>query len=153
MSVNRSTDASDPYNLERFVRAQRDVYAQALAEVRAGRKKSHWMWYVFPQLDGLGTSSTARHYALQNAAEAAAYLKHPLLGPRLHECCEAAQDVTGRSAHDIFGFPDELKLQSCLTLFAFVSPSDSIFAKLLNRYYDGVTDEKTLQLLRATPER
>ena len=127
----------DPHDLDRFVQAQEGDHARALAEVRAGRKRSHWMWYIFPQLDGLGSSATARRYAIKNLAEARAYLGHPVLGPRLVECAEAALGVEGRSAFEIFGSPDDMKLRSCATLFACVSPAGSVFHRLLDRYYQG----------------
>lgn len=141
-----STDA-DPHDLTRFVEAQRDDYARALAEIRAGRKRSHWMWYVFPQFAGLGFSETSRFYAIKSVAEAEAYLRHPVLGPRLTECCEAALAVEGRSAHDIFGSPDDLKLHSSATLFASVTPPGSVFERVLDRFFTGQRDAKTLQLL------
>ena len=119
-------DAGDPHDLGRFVEAQRDDYEQALAEIRGGRKRSHWMWYIFPQYDGLGSSSTSRRYAIKSVAEAEAYLRHPVLGPRLVDCAEAVVGVEGRSAHDIFGSPDDLKLRSSATLFACVSPPGSV---------------------------
>ena len=143
-------NAGDPHDLNRFAAAQQGDYDRALAEVRSGRKRSHWMWYVFPQFDGLGSSSTARHYAIKSVAEAEAYLRHPVLGPRLVECCEAALAVEGKSAHDIFGTPDDLKLFSCATLFAHVSPPGSVFEQLLDKYYQGQRDEKTLQLISAS---
>jgi uncharacterized protein (DUF1810 family) len=139
--------AGDPHDLGRFVEAQQGDYERALAEIRAGRKRSHWMWYVFPQIDGLGFSATARHYAIKSRAEAEAYLAHPVLGPRLVECSEAALAVLGRSAHEIFGTPDDLKLRSCATLFAAVSPPGSVFERLLAKYYQGKPDDKTLRLL------
>lgn len=139
----------DPHDLGRFVRAQADDYADALAEIRAGRKRSHWMWYVFPQFDGLGSSPTSRHYAIKSVAEAAAYLAHPVLGPRLVECAEAALAVEGRSAYEIFGSPDDLKLRSSATLFESVSPPGSVFARLLDRYFGGTRDDRTLRLLDA----
>src|SRR5437868_9582453 len=105
---NESDRAADPHNLGRFVQAQKDDYEQALAEIRSGRKRSHWMWYIFPQIDGLGFSSTSKRYAIKSAAEAEAYLSHPVLGPRLVECAEAALRVEGRSALEIFGSPDEM---------------------------------------------
>ena len=142
----------DPHDLDRFVQAQEGDHARALAEVRAGRKRSHWMWYIFPQLDGLGSSATARRYAIKNLAEARAYLGHPVLGPRLVECAEAALGVEGRSAFEIFGSPDDMKLRSCATLFACVSPAGSVFHRLLDRYYQGKSDDKTLQLLGIAPE-
>ncbi|MCE9562264.1 MAG: DUF1810 family protein [Planctomycetes bacterium] len=110
------SDANDPYNLSRFVQAQEDDYEQALSEIRSGRKRSHWMWYVFPQYDGLGFSPTTKRYAIKSVAEAKAYLNHPVLGPRLMECAEAVVRVEGHSASEIFGSPDDMKLQSCATL-------------------------------------
>jgi uncharacterized protein (DUF1810 family) len=142
----------DPYDLERFVQAQEADYTQALAEIRGGRKRSHWMWYVFPQFEGLGQSPTSRRYAIKSVAEADAYLKHPVLGPRLLECCEAVLAVEGRSAHEIFGSPDDLKLRSCATLFACVSPAGSVFDRLLERYFQGRRDEATLRLIGGAAE-
>ncbi|MFO0799594.1 MAG: DUF1810 domain-containing protein [Gemmataceae bacterium] len=138
---------SDPYDLARFVRAQEHDFAAALAEVRAGRKESHWMWYVFPQLAGLGSSPTARTYGLSGRAEAEAYLAHPVLGPRLVEIASAALAVAGRTAFDVFGTPDDLKLRSCATLFARVAPPGSVFEHLLAKYFDGEPDPRTLRLL------
>ncbi len=138
----------DPHNLIRFVRAQEDDYEQALSEIRRGRKRSHWMWYIFPQFDGLGFSATSQRYAIKTLAEAEAYLAHPLLGPRLVECAEAALGVDGKTANEIFGSPDDMKLKSCATLFACVSPDGSVFHRLIDKYYQGGRDEKTLQLVR-----
>ena len=135
-------------DLDRFVRAQESVFDRAVAELRAGRKRSHWMWYVFPQLDGLGSSSTARAYAISGLAEAAAYLAHPILGPRLSEAASAILSVDGRSATDILGFPDDLKLRSSMTLFAAAADDPSLFEQVLERFYDG-PDERTLELLSA----
>lgn len=140
---------SDDHDLSRFVEAQRSTYERALAELRGGRKRSHWMWYVFPQLAGLGHSATSHRYAIANADEAKAYLEHPLLGPRLVECAGAVLEVTGRSAYEIFGSPDDLKLHSCATLFARVSPPGSVFAGLLAKYFGGLEDERTVRLLAA----
>jgi uncharacterized protein (DUF1810 family) len=137
----------DPHDLIRFVDAQNGDYEQALAEIRNGRKRSHWIWYIFPQIDGLGFSSMSRRYSLKSAAEARAYLDHPVLGKRLVEISEAALAVDGRSAHEIFGSPDDLKLKSCATLFATVSPPDSVFALLLDKYFQGERDARTLQLI------
>ena len=106
------------------------------------------MWYVFPQYDGLGFSSTSRHYAIKSPAEASAYLDHPVLGPRLRECVDALLSVTGRSAHEIFGSPDDMKLKSSMTLFAHISPEGSVFEQVLDRYFDGQRDQKTLELIR-----
>ena len=143
----------DPHDLDRFVQAQKDDYERALAEIRAGRKRSHWMWYIFPQYDGLGFSSMAQRYAIKSVAEAEAYLRHPVLGPRLIECAEAVVGVEGKSAHEIFGSPDDVKLRSCATLFARVSPADSVFERLLRKYYPDGPDEKTLRLLQWRPSR
>ena len=148
--VNTRTDADDPFGLARFVEAQADSYDRALAEVRAGRKRSHWMWYIFPQFAGLGFSSMSRRYAINSRAEAEAYLQHPVLGPRLVACCEAALAVEGRSAYEIFGSPDDLKLRSCATLFAAVTPAGSVFDRLLQKFFAGVRDDATLRLLGAT---
>ena len=142
---SRSSD--DPYDLNRFVRAQEDDYERALSEIRSGRKRSHWMWYIFPQIDGLAFSSTSKHYSIKSVEEARAYLDHPVLGLRLVECAEAVVGLEGRSATEIFGSPDDLKLRSCATLFACVSPAGSVFDRLLGKYYGGGRDEKTLRLL------
>jgi uncharacterized protein (DUF1810 family) len=133
--------------LSRFLLAQEGIYEQALAEVKGGKKRTHWMWYIFPQLAGLGHSSTAQFYAIQSLEEAKAYIAHPILGPRLTECFEAALGVEGRSAHEIFGSPDDMKLKSSATLFACVSPEGSVFERLLEKYFEGERDSKTLSLL------
>ena len=151
-SSNDPRTSGDPYDLTRFVRAQEHDYAQALLEIRSGKKRTHWMWYLFPQIDGLAFSSTAKHYSIKSVAEAKAYLDHPILGPRLLECAEAVVRVEGRSATEIFGSPDDLKLRSCATLFACVSPRNSVFDRLLTKYYRGERDGKTLQLLGIAPE-
>jgi uncharacterized protein (DUF1810 family) len=145
------TGPGDPYHLGRFLEAQEDDYERALSEIRDGRKRSHWMWYIFPQFDGLAFSSTSKHYAIKSLDEARAYLEHPILGPRLRECAEAVIGVEGRTAHEIFGSPDDLKLRSCATLFACVSPPGSVFDRLLEKYYQGQRDEKTLHLLGNSP--
>jgi len=138
---------SDPYDLNRFVRAQEQSYEQALSELERGRKQSHWMWYVFPQFDGLGSSPTSKLYSIKSEAEARAYLEHPVLGPRLAECAEAMLAVDGKSARAILGSPDDMKLKSCATLFAHVSPPGSVFERLLDKFYDGERDAATLRLL------
>src|SRR5512142_2560299 len=114
-------NAGDPHDLKRFLLAQEDDYKIALSEIKSGRKRSHWIWYIFPQYEGLGFSATSRRYSIKSLAEAKAYLKHPLLGQRLTECVEAALSVEGKSAYEIFGSPDDMKLRSCATLFAHVS--------------------------------
>lgn len=144
--------ADDPYNLHRFVEAQEGLYAQALSEIRAGWKVTHWMWFIFPQIDGLGTSQTTRFYSIKSRQEAEAYLEHPLLGPRLRECAEAAVKVEGRTAAQIFGPIDERKLQSCATLFAAVSPAGSVFQRVLDRFFQGQRDGRTLELLGLASE-
>src|SRR5712672_1319925 len=121
----------DPHDLSRFVDAQAGDCEQALAEIRSGRKRSHWMWYVFPQIDGLGFSSLSKRYSIKSLAEARAYLAHPVLGHRLLECAEAVVTLEGRSATEVFGSPDDVKLRSCATLFACVSPPGSVFDRLL----------------------
>ncbi len=136
-----------PSNLDRFVQAQNDVYDNVLAELRSGRKRSHWMWFIFPQFEGLGSSPISRMYSIKSLAEARAYLAHPVLGPRLIECAETVLAVEGRSAHEIFGSPDDMKLKSCATLFARVSSPGSPFHRILDRYYSGVQDAGTLELL------
>jgi uncharacterized protein (DUF1810 family) len=137
----------DPHDLNRFLDAQSEDYETALAEIRRGRKDSHWMWYVFPQFDGLGFSATSKRYAIKSLAEAGAYLAHPILGPRLIECTEAVLGIEGRTAAAIFGSPDDMKLRSCATLFAHVSPAGSVFHRLLDKYFGGVGDEKTIRLI------
>jgi uncharacterized protein (DUF1810 family) len=152
--MSNSTDSlntGDPYLLSRFLLAQQDDYQQALAEIRSGKKLSHWMWYIFPQIDGLAFSSTSKYYAIKSIDEAKAYMEHPVLGPRLLECAEAVVRVEGRSAKEVFGSPDDLKLRSCATLFACVSPPGSVFDLLLGKYYRGERDRKTLQLLGIDP--
>ena len=140
---------SEHPELDRFVEAQDDVYGNVLSELRTGRKTSHWMWFIFPQLAGLGTSETSRFYAIRNVDEANAYLRHPTLGPRLIECTEAVLSIHGPSAADIFGSTDEMKLKSCMTLFASISSAGSAFERVLDFYFDGERDSRTLQLLEA----
>ena len=145
----------DNRNLQRFVDAQEPVFAEVRAELRAGCKRGHWMWFVFPQIAGLGHSATARFYAISSRAEAAAYLAHPILGPRLRECCRLVTLVEGRSARQIFGSPDDMKFRSSLTLFAAVASSDAagaasdnaIFTSALEKYFGGAPDELTLARL------
>ena len=148
-----AVDQNDPYDLERFVDAQAGSYAQALSEIASGRKRSHWMWYVFPQFEGLGGSAMSRRYAIKSVPEAEAYLAHPVLGPRLHECAAALLHVEGLSAAEIFGFPDDMKLRSCATLFARVSPGGSVFHRIIDRYFRGEPDDRTLRLIADRSER
>ena len=138
----------DPFDLDRFVQAQEPVLAQVRLELGAGRKRTHWMWFVFPQVSGLGHSATARRYALGSLAEARAYLAHPVLGARLVECAELVNRVDGRSVHQIFGSPDDLKFHSSVTLFAQVDNSpESVFRQALAKYFKGMPDRNTLDHL------
>ena len=134
-------------DLNRFVRAQETSYDRALAEVRDGCKRSHWMWYIFPQIAGLGQTSTSRLYAIDDLEEAQAYLRHPVLGPRLLEISEALLALNTDSAMAVFGWPDDMKLRSCMTLFSAVSEEGSVFQQVLDAYYRGERDERTMQLL------
>ena len=143
-------DSSDPHDLDRFVEAQSADYTQALAELRAGAKRSHWMWYVFPQFAGLGRSAMAQRFAVRSLAEAREYLRHPTLGPRLVECARAMLDVQGKSAEEILGSIDAIKLRSSATLFAHVTSAGSVFHRILDRYYGGAPDPRTLELIDAS---
>jgi uncharacterized protein (DUF1810 family) len=142
--------AGDPFDLKRFVDAQEPVYGDVVHELRAGRKRSHWMWFVFPQLRGLGSSPMAAHYGIASLEEAGAYLRHQLLGPRLHECVQLVNQVQGRSIGEIFGSPDDLKLRSSMTLFARADADNRDFVALLDKYYDGRQDELTLAQLASS---
>lgn len=141
---------SDRHDLERFISAQAPVYQRALSEIKSGQKRSHWMWYIFPQLKGLGFSEIAQRYAIRGLDEAKSYIQHPVLGARFVECGQALLQVQGRTASEIFGFPDDLKLKSSMTLFALVSEPGSIFEQVLEKYYQGQRDEKTLALLKVS---
>lgn len=134
-------------SLERFVEAQEPVIEQVLAELRAGRKTSHWMWFVFPQIRGLGHSPTAQHFAIASRAEAEAYLRHPVLGPRLRQCTQLVNAVCRRSIEAIFGYPDNLKFRSSMTLFANVTADNQVFVDALSRYFGGEHDPLTLERL------
>jgi uncharacterized protein (DUF1810 family) len=137
----------DPYDLQRFIEAQAPVISRARAELAQGRKRSHWMWFIFPQFAGLGFSAMAQRYAIGSLNEALAYLSHPVLGPRLEECTRLVLAVHGRSVSDIFGWPDDMKFRSSMTLFAQAAPDSAIFAEALMKYFDGVPDAETLQRL------
>jgi uncharacterized protein (DUF1810 family) len=140
--------SQDPFDLNRFVTAQAPVYDRALAELQAGRKRSHWMWFIFPQLRGLGFSATARLYGIASLVEARAYLAHPVLGPRLETCTRTVLALENKSVHDIFGTPDDMKFGSCLTLFLLAADAhDSLFRYAIDRYCGGRQDERTLELL------
>jgi len=139
--------ASDRFDLQRFVDAQARVYPDVLDELRAGRKRSHWIWFIFPQVDGLGSSPTAARYAISSLDEARAYLRHDVLGPRLHECTRLVNAVQGRSIGEIFGSPDDLKVRSSMTLFARATQDNEDFVELLARYYGGEEDPLTWERL------
>ncbi len=141
------TQASDPYDLQRFIQAQDPVYEEVLAELRNGRKTSHWMWFIFPQIRGLGHSQRAVKFGIGSREEAKAYLKHPILGPRLKECSELVNQVEGRSIHQILGSPDDMKFKSSMTLFATVAPEEPVFQKALQKYFGGELDQSTLDRL------
>ena len=151
--MSSKTCADDPFDLDRFVTAQEADYERALSEIRSGRKRTHWMWYVFPQVEGLGSSPTSRRYSIKSLEEARAYLGHPILGPRLRAIADAALAVEGRAARDVFGSPDDLKLRSSATLFASLSPPGSVFDRLIEKYFSGERDTRTLQLLAKRRER
>jgi uncharacterized protein (DUF1810 family) len=138
---------SDPYRLQRFLDAQRDIYDGVARELRAGRKRSHWIWFIFPQIAGLGSSPTSQLYAIQSLAEAQAYARHPVLGARLRECAQLVVDVDGRSVEEILPYPDDLKFRSSMTLFSRAIPEEPVFAAALARYFAGEPDKLTLQQL------
>lgn len=147
IEADNPLDNDDPFDLNRFVDAQKGVYEQALSELRRGEKRSHWMWYIFPQIEGLGFSATSRRYSIKSAEEARSYLRHPVLGRRLVECCEAVMSVSGRSVSEIFGYPDDMKLKSSMTLFAAVAQKQELFTRVLGKYFHGERDLKTVELL------
>ncbi len=143
----------DPYNLARFVEAQAGRYDAALAEIASGKKRSHWMWFIFPQMVGLGASDNSTYYGIRSLDEARQYLKHPVLGRRLLECSVSLLVISGKTASEIFSVPDDMKLRSSMTLFEYVAGPDSVFAKVLKKYFGGVRDERTLQLFSDHHER
>ena len=140
-------DDTEPYNLRRFVEAQEGVYTVALAELQRGQKRTHWMWFIFPQITGLGHSAMSKRYAIENREEAEQYLRHPILGKRLIACAEAVLHTQGRSASQIFGSPDDVKLKSCMTLFASLPDATPVFSQVIDKYFQGKRDTRTLQLL------
>ncbi len=137
----------DPFDLDRFVSAQALVYDAVVGELRNALKVTHWMWFIFPQVDGLGSSPTARRYAIRSLPEADAYLAHPLLGPRLIECTELVNSVDGKSIHDIFGFPDDMKFHSSVTLFSMLTSGHVAFETALNKYFGGTPDPATVAIV------
>jgi uncharacterized protein (DUF1810 family) len=138
---------NDPYNLQRFVDAQNPVYEHVCAELRNGRKETHWMWFIFPQLRGLGRSEMAMEFGISSRQEAEEYLKHPVLGPRLKECTSLVNLVEGRSIHQIFGAPDDLKFRSSMSLFASVTTDNQVFKDALKKYFGGEFDPRTVERL------
>ncbi len=147
MESHEYANESDPFNLARFVVAQEGMFEAALAELRRARKRSHWMWFIFPQVGGLGSSATSREYAIRSLEEVRAYLRHPVLGPRLLDCCRAILSVQGKSASEIMGYPDDLKLRSSMTLFVLADDSHQEFRQVIDRHFQGHPDERTLELL------
>ncbi|WHI45006.1 DUF1810 domain-containing protein [Microbulbifer sp. VAAF005] len=139
---------AQPFHLERFVTAQESSYESALSELHSGHKRSHWMWYIFPQISGLGHSATSEHFAIKNLDEARAYLEHPVLGPRLKECCKELLQLNNYSAYQIFGSPDDVKLKSSMTLFSIADPKDKLFEEVLEKYYEGQKDLRTFEILK-----
>ena len=146
MTKIQETPADDPFNLERFVRAQSTEYERVLTELRAGKKETHWMWFIFPQLAGLGHSLMSQRYAIKNESEARAYMAHAVLGSRLCECASIVAGLTGLTAYEIFGSPDDMKLHSSTTLFGQISTSP-VFYQIIDKYFDGKPDHNTLALL------
>ena len=147
--TNETMSGKDPFDLNRFTIAQERIYDAVIEELKDGQKRSHWMWFIFPQIDGLGYSSTAKHYAIKTIEEARAYLSHPVLGSRLKKCAEIILTLKGKSASTIFGYPDDMKLRSSMTLFASIDedPPNSVFTRVLDRYYEGEQDTATLRIL------
>lgn len=145
------SSVDDPFELERFLKAQERVYESVLRELRGGRKRGHWIWFVFPQLEGLGWSHMSRRYGIGSLDEAKAYLAHPILGERLRECTRLVNAIEGRSVDQIFGYPDNLKFRSCMTLFQLAEPEDGEFGRALEKYFDGMADDLTLEKLGLKP--
>jgi uncharacterized protein (DUF1810 family) len=147
ITTNDNKSGDNLFQLNRFIQAQEKIYDSVLEELRDGQKQSHWMWYIFPQIDGLAYSATSKYYAIKSIEEAQRYLHHPVLGMRLVECAKTVLAIEGRSISQIFGYPDDMKLKSSMTLFAYVASPHSVFIRLLDKYFNGERDEKTLQLL------
>jgi uncharacterized protein (DUF1810 family) len=139
----------DPYHLQRFVDAQNPIYANVCEELRRGSKSGHWMWFIFPQISGLGLSEMSKRFAISSLNEAKAFLLHPILGERLQECTRLVNQINERSIHEIFGHPDDLKFWSCMSLFAKATDNNAVFVDALEKYFDGKYDEATLQLIRS----
>jgi uncharacterized protein (DUF1810 family) len=146
IKASNKIDPDDSFYLNRFISAQDKVYNRVLAELKSGQKRSHWMWYIFPQLDGLAQSTTSKYYAIKSTEEAIAYLNHPVLGVRILECANTVLEIEGKTVSEIFGYPDDLKLKSSMTLFSDVA-TNSVFARVLDKYFQGEQDDRTLLLL------
>jgi len=153
IKISETICRDDPYDLHRFTKAQRNTYDRVLAELRNGKKQTHWMWYIFPQIDGLGHSATSRRYAIKSIEEARQYLNHPVLGKRLLECVKVILAIEGRSISEIFGDPDDMKLKSSMTLFTCIPNSPSVLFRVLDKYFNGNRDVKTLQLFEKIKEK
>ena len=151
--VSDKVDRGDSFDLGRFTSAQEGIYDIALAELRRGQKRTHWMWFIFPQIDGLAHSATSKYYSIKSIEEARQYLNHPVLGAKLLECAEAVLAVEGRSVSEIFGYPDDLKLKSSMTLFAYVADPRSVFVRILDKYFQGEQDDRTLDILEKLKEK
>jgi len=147
-----TVDRRDPFDLGRFTSAQEGIYGSVLAELKRGQKRTHWMWFIFPQIDGLAHSTTSKYYAIKSIEEARKYLNHPVLGTRLLQCAETVLAVEGRSVSEIFGYPDDLKLKSSMTLFAYVADPRSVFVRILDKFFQGERDVRTLDLLEQLKE-
>ena len=145
--TSKKLDPNDPFDLNRFLSAQEEIYDRVLAELKNGQKRSHWMWYIFPQIEGLGQSTTSKYYAIKSREEAIAYLNHPVLGSRLLECANTVLVIEGKTASEILGYPDDRKLKSSMTLFSDVA-TDSVFIRVLDKYFQSARDDRTLQLLK-----
>lgn len=148
MSSEKNLNNEDIFNLRRFLIAQDSIYNNVIKELQNGKKRSHWMWFIFPQIEGLGRSSTAKFYGIKSREEAQAYLNHPILGKRLLECTETILSIQGKSALQILGTPDDLKLKSSMTLFASISPANSVFHRALQQFFAGKEDAQTISLLK-----
>ncbi|MGI8580627.1 MAG: DUF1810 domain-containing protein [Chitinophagaceae bacterium] len=135
-------------DLRRFLQAQQNIYPQVLKELQSGKKTSHWMWFIFPQIEGLGHSSTAKYYSIKTIEEAKEYLGHPILGNRLLQCSNIIVGIENKNVDEIFGYPDNMKLRSCMTLFNFISPEQRVFADVLEKYFSGEEDGQTLSILQ-----
>ncbi len=153
VKISETICRDDPYDLHRFTKAQRNTYDNALAELRDSKKQTHWMWYIFPQIDGLGHSTTSKRYSIKSIEEARQYLNHPVLGKRLLECAKVILAIEGHSISEIFGHPDDMKLKSSMTLFACIDSRSLLFARILDKYFNCERDVATLQLFEKIKEK